>query len=103
MKNTTILLSGILFFATCSPSQNNEREILATAIEKSITTELLNKWYPTSMDTTYGGFLSTWTFDFKPTGEQNKMIVSQSRHVWTCAKAFEVYKDVPHYKACAEH
>jgi mannobiose 2-epimerase len=55
------------------------------------------------MDKEYGGFLSTWTFDFKPTGEQDKMIVSQARHVWTTSKASEVYKDVPHYRECAEH
>lgn len=89
--------------ACSSEKKEGERAILATAIEKSITTELLNKWYPAAMDKEYGGFLSTWTFDFKPTGEQDKMIVSQSRHVWTSAKASEVYKDVPHYKECAAH
>jgi cellobiose epimerase len=88
---------------TCSSDKPDERALLATAIEKSITTELLNKWYPAAIDKEYGGFLSTWTFDFKPTGEQDKMIVSQSRHVWTSSKASEVYKDILYYKECAQH
>ena len=81
----------------------DERAALADAIENSIKTELLNKWYPAAMDKEYGGFLSTWTYDFKPTGEQDKMIVSQARHVWSSSKASEAYTDVPHYRECAAH
>lgn len=104
MKKAKLFLSGIVLLLACSPEKKeDERATLAAAIEKSITTELLNKWYPAAMDKEFGGFLSTWTFDFKPTGEQNKMIVSQSRHVWTSAKASEVYTNVPHYKECATH
>ncbi|HEX6225431.1 MAG TPA: AGE family epimerase/isomerase [Chryseolinea sp.] len=102
-KKAILVLSGMLILAACTSEKKNERAEIASAIEKSITTELLNKWYPAAMDTQYGGFLSTWTFDFKPTGEQDKMIVSQARHVWTNSKASEVYKDVAHYKACATH
>ena len=96
-------MSGAIALLACASEKTDERATFANNIEKSITTELLNKWYPTAMDKQYGGFLSTWTFDFKPTGEQDKMIVSQSRHVWTNSKASEVYKDVPHYKECATH
>jgi mannobiose 2-epimerase len=103
MKTPTLFLTGLLSLLACTAEKKNERAELANAIEKSITTELLNKWYPAAMDKEYGGFLSTWTYDFKPTGEQNKMIVSQARHVWTSSKAAEVYTDVPHYKECATH
>ncbi len=72
-------------------------------MERSIETELLNKWYPRSVDSTDGGFLSNFTYDFKPTGTQNKMIVTQSRHIWTTSKAFERYPDKDYYKACAKH
>ena len=103
MKKAAFLLLATLCLVSCSSQKKDERATLATAIEKSITTELLNKWYPAAMDKEYGGFISTWTFDFKPTGDQDKMIVSQSRHVWSTSKASEVYKDVPHYKECAAH
>ncbi len=102
IKKAALFFPAILLLS-CASEKPNERADLATAIEKSITTELLNKWYPASLDREYGGFLSTWTFDFKPTGEQDKMIVSQSRHVWTSSKASEVYKDQPHFKECATH
>ena len=93
-----------VFLMACSPEKKvDERAALADAIENSIKTELLNKWYPAAMDKEYGGFLSTWTYDFKPTGEQDKMIVSQARHVWSSSKASEAYTDVPHYRECAAH
>lgn len=54
---------------------------------------LLDKYYPRNIDTQYGGYLSTFTFDFKPTGNQDKMIVTQARHIWSTAKAALFYKD----------
>ena len=59
---------------------------LANQMETSIQTELLNKWYPQCVDSLYGGFLSTFTYDFKPTGPQDKFIVTQARHTWTRQK-----------------
>ena len=109
MQNSTIhrltfFLSVCLLLVACVPKEeSNDRLELAKTIEHSITTELLNKWYPAAMDKDYGGFLSAWTFDFKPTGDQDKMIVSQARHVWTSSKASEVYTDVLQYKECATH
>lgn len=102
-KKIPFLLFCIVCFGGCNPEKTDDRATLATAIEKSITTELLNKWYPVVIDKEYGGFLSTFTFDFKPTGEQDKMIVSQSRHIWTTSKAAETYPQNADYKTCADH
>lgn len=85
------------------PRPSTERLQIAEEMDKSIKTELLNKWYPQSVDSAYGGFLSTFTYDFKPTGAQDKMIVTQARHTWTNAKASEFYPNVGYYKACATH
>src|SRR3569833_9544 len=41
----------------------------------------------------YGGYLSTFSYDFKPVGPQDKMIVTQARHIWSTAKAAMLYKD----------
>jgi len=54
---------------------------------------LLDEYYPRNIDTLYGGYLSTFTYDLKPEGSQDKMIVTQARHVWTTAKAFGFYHD----------
>jgi mannobiose 2-epimerase len=72
-------------------------------MEFSIKRELLDKWYPKSMDTLWGGFISTFTYDFKPTGEQEKMIVSQARHTWTNAKASLLYPSNDIYKKASRH
>lgn len=54
---------------------------------------LLDKYYPRNIDTLYGGYLSTFTYDFQPTGAQDKMIVTQARHTWSTAKAAMFYHD----------
>ncbi len=75
-----------------------ERQQLAVAMEKSLTKDLLGIYYPRSMDTVYGGFLSTFTFDNKPAGNQEKMVVTQSRHTWTTSKAALRYPEKLYYR-----
>jgi mannobiose 2-epimerase len=100
------LLLAVTAFAQKQPTAKkniNERLKIAAEIDKSIRTEMLNKWYPRCVDSLYGGFLSTFTYNFLPTGLQDKMIVTQARHVWSNAIASQLYPDVAHYKKCAEH
>lgn len=80
-----------------------ERLRIASEMDISIRTELLNRWYPHSIDSLYGGFLSTFTYDFRPTGPQDKMIVTQARHVWSNVIASRLYPQAGHYKQCAAH
>jgi cellobiose epimerase len=107
--NTSCLLVGVLWLtissAHCGLAQSVavDKDRIAVEMEKSVKTEMLNKWYPLAVDTDYGGYLSAFTYDFKPTGEQDKMIVTQARHVWTTAKAAERYPAVTHYKSNARH
>src|SRR6516162_1839007 len=97
-----ILLMAMAFLpAVKLPGQ--EKLQIAAQMDYSIQLELLNKWYPQAVDREYGGFLSTFTFDFKPTGSQDKMIVTQSRHVWSNAKAFEFYRSDTSYRNNAKH
>ena len=81
-----ILCEG-LFAQSVSKTENTERKQIAIAMEQSLRHELLDIYYPRTVDTIYGGFLSTFTYDFKPTGDQEKMIVTQRRHTWTNSKA----------------
>jgi mannobiose 2-epimerase len=98
---TTLLLSSLLYLVSFTPPDANDRSRIAAEIEFSIKNELLNKWYPQSFDKQYGGFISTYTFDFKPTGSQDKMIVTQARHTWSNARALEVFPEVAYYKTGA--
>lgn len=77
--------------------------LIAREMEASLNTEMLNKWYPQSIDTTYGGFLSSFTFDFKPVGPQDKFIVTQARHIWSTAKAAMAYPQKKYYLAAAKN
>ncbi len=78
-----------------------ERKKIADQMEYSLQKELLDKWYPRSIDSLYGGFLSAWTYDFKPDSDQDKMIVTQARHTWVNAKASERYPNRQYYKSGA--
>jgi mannobiose 2-epimerase len=54
--------------------------------------DVLNAWYPRALDTLHGGYLANWTYDWQMAEQQNKMIVTQARHLWTTSK---VLKDNP--------
>jgi len=96
-----LLLLTILVVA-CNYKSNPQFQ-LSEQIETSLKKETLDKWYPLAVDTVYGGFLSSFTYDFKPTDDQRKMIVTQARHTWTNSKAAMRYPDVKHYKTGARH
>jgi len=78
--------------------KNAERLQLANEIERSMREELLDKWYPKNTDSLYGGFITTFTYNFEPTGTQDKMIVTQARHVWSNALASRLYPKIDYYK-----
>jgi mannobiose 2-epimerase len=97
------ILSAIVL-CNCSPqTDNNRKTVIAGDMEKVLKENVIDKWYPQSVDTVYGGFLSSFTYDFKPTDNQEKMIVTQSRHTWSNAKASELYPDDPQYLSHAKH
>ena len=103
MKARLLLYLLIVLMVSCRQPANNSRTEIAAAMETSLVNESLAKWYPVSMDMAHGGFLSAFTYDFKPTDDQRKMIVTQARHTWTNAKAALRYPDVVHYKSGARH
>ncbi len=106
MKNSFFIFFFLLLLLTAGAQSKSTRAArlqLADTMDRSIRTELLNKWYPQCVDTLYGGYISTWTYDFKPSGDQTKFIVTQARHVWSTAKAAEFYPDTAYYIKCAAH
>lgn len=103
MRNYLLTFTAFAFLLSCKNETPSSRENIAAAMEHSLVTEVMAKWYPHSMDTVDGGFISTWTYDFKPTGAQDKMIVTQARHTWTNAKASLRYPEVDYFKTGAKH
>ncbi len=57
------------------------------------TTNFINKWYPKVIDFEYGGYFTNLTYDFELTSRQEKMIVTQARHIWTLSKIAEFTGD----------
>jgi cellobiose epimerase len=101
----------ILLFAICnnslaqftegSKTNTEDRKEIAFAMGRSLRQEVLDKYYPLFIDTVYGGFLTTFTYDFKPTGKQDKMIVTQARHTWVNAKAAIRYPNDVYFRTGA--
>jgi len=96
------------FFHTeinCQPQSNN------LVIDKdSISADLLDElnkdfslWYPLSIDTVCGGFFSDIDYKWKLDGTQNKMIVSQARHVWSASNASIFYANDQRFLKIARH
>src|SRR5690349_20448834 len=101
MKN--IFLITFLSINLFAFAQNDTEHLrIANEMESTIH-QMLNSWYPQAMDTMYGGFITEFTYDFKPTSNQNKFIVTQARHTWSNCKAAMRYPDVPFYKTLAQH
>jgi mannobiose 2-epimerase len=97
------LIAGIFLSFSLAVDENNTRAKIADEINYSIHHQLLNKWYPAVVDAQHGGFLSNFTYDFQPEEKQEKMIVSQSRQVWTASKAAVYYPESKQYLDIAAH
>jgi mannobiose 2-epimerase len=62
-------------------------------MDKLLFENMLPVWYPRVLDIEKGGYFSDFTYDWKPEGEQQKMIVTQARHVWSCAQLLMLTKE----------
>lgn len=78
--------------------------------KNSISIELMSElnrdfslWYPLSIDTVYGGFFSDIDYKWKLDGTQNKMIVTQARHIWSTSNASISYPKDRKLLKIAEH
>jgi cellobiose epimerase len=100
-------LTVILF---CDKQQaqdiNTQSEIYlgipSAAIEKELT-DLLNAWYPALIDTVNGGYWTNLAYDWTLLNNQDKMLVTQARGLWTAAKAAALFPDNPVFRKAADH
>lgn len=76
----------------------------------SIKTELRNTldnefklFYPLALDTVYGGYFSDINYKWQLEGSQDKMIVTQARHVWANANAAMFYPEKSEFFKIASH
>jgi cellobiose epimerase len=90
------------FIASSAFAQTTNLDTIESQMRYAAKEGLLDEYYPRNIDTLYGGYLSTFSFDFKPVGAQDKMIVTQARHTWSTAKAALFYHDTS-YIAMSRH
>ncbi len=102
-----VLLMALGLYAACSspvtPTLDDEKSKIRQEMEVALGPQLLEKWYPRCQDTVHGGFLSDFDYRWQATGPDNKMIVTQARHIWTTSKAAEWYSDNDIYLTLARH
>ncbi len=63
-----------------------DRDSLAVEVRRVLSEEF-SLWYPRCIDSTMGGFFSDLDARWRVRGSQQKMIVTQARHVWSIANA----------------
>ncbi|MFY0654558.1 MAG: AGE family epimerase/isomerase [Cyclobacteriaceae bacterium] len=85
------LIVCVSFFIACQNKTKPEAdpmEVLRVEIQDELENNVLANWYPRCIDSVYGGYLTNFDAQFEVLEAQNKMIVSQTRHVWTTATHF---------------
>jgi cellobiose epimerase len=105
MKIQTLLALIFLignFKMVAQPTRQRAATIQAEMLEV-FEKNMLPAWYPRVVDTTFGGFLSNFDYKWQQKERQEKMIVTQSRHVWTASKAAELYPDNKTYPSVSRH
>ena len=84
-----LLIFCLLWCISCDQKAGNDAidwRVIQRDIDDELWTNILDKWYPAILDTVEGGYLSNMSVDFTPLEDQDKMIVTQARHVWSTAK-----------------
>jgi mannobiose 2-epimerase len=92
MKNSVEAILLVLFmsvtwinsecFSRNYMNDNEDNETLLVEM-KNILMDEFDLWYPLVIDSEQGGFFSDVNYKWELEGSQNKMIVTQSRHIWS--------------------
>jgi len=72
-------------------------------MQKALMDGILKRWYPLVIDKECGGYFTNVTYDWKLAPQQEKMIVSQARHVWTLSKVSDFLGGEKEYERMAHH
>lgn len=104
MKLILLGLPVLLLIMSCKSTKEMDN-YLGIAKEEIITArdELLRTWYPRIVDRENGGYLTNFEFDWTLSPDQTKMLVTQSRGLWTASIAAQVHPDQEVFKEAADH
>ncbi len=111
MQYLTVIIISLIALSCASPekSEKDTEEVAKIPNQDSIYAQVnrnwnnvLAAWYPRVLDTTYGGYLANWTYDWQMAEQQNKMIVTQARHLWTTSKVLKEHPNDTLYQAATK-
>lgn len=76
---------------------------LAREFKQALTEGILARWYPLVVDKEYGGYFTNVDANWSLPPEQEKMIVTQARHVWATTKVANFLGETEKYEGIARH
>jgi len=79
-----------------------DRDSITVELQRVLDDEF-KLWYPLSIDTTDGGYFSDINYKWELDGVQNKMIVTQARHIWSASNAAIFYQKDNYLRTVAAH
>jgi mannobiose 2-epimerase len=103
MTRLRLATSSLLALVLPATTTAADDRALRAEFEKSLRQNLLEVWFPRSLDREHGGFLCDFDYRWQPAGRQPKTIVFQSRCTWVAAQAAARYPDDPRYLEAARH
>ena len=65
--------------------------------------DLMQNFYPRIIDTIHGGYWTNFEYDWTLSKDQDKMLVTQARGLWTASRAAQVFPDNKVYRKAADH
>ncbi len=108
MKTVLLLLLSLATLAGgagCSKPPGvaqTDPNAIRTEMKRVLDTEFAC-WYPLCIDTVDGGYYSDINFRWELDGRQDKMVVTQARHVWSTANASSYYPKDTKLRAIGAH
>ncbi len=76
---------------------------LTAQFSDALTAGIVRRWYPLVIDKECGGYFTNVNYDWTLPPEQEKMIVTQARHVWTLSKLASFLEAKEKYEGMAMH
>ncbi|MCF8359083.1 MAG: AGE family epimerase/isomerase [Prolixibacteraceae bacterium] len=105
MKKILLLfiIAGIAAWSGKKPTEKNTYlGIPVSEIETAVTKHLTN-WFPKVIDTVNGGYYTNFEYNWEGCNDQDKMIVTQARDMWTASRASQLLPDSNLYRQYAQH
>jgi mannobiose 2-epimerase len=75
----------------------------AAEFEAALRHDVIDVWFPRSLDREYGGFLCDFDYRWKPDGPNEKLVESQARHTRFAAEANRFYPNDNRLRQAMEH